>query len=55
MDMNKAILKRAADALEKLAIGSALVGIFQQVSLGVYMGMACMAVSFVLTALEARK
>ena len=53
--MKKAILKRAADAMEKLAIGSALIGIFQEVGFGVYLGMACMAVSFILTAWEAQK
>ena len=33
--MKKSILKRIADALEKLAIGSALIGIFKGVDLGV--------------------
>lgn len=53
--MKKAVLKRAADAMEKLAIGSALIGIFQEVGFGVYLGMVCMAASFILTAWEARK
>ena len=53
--VKKSILKRAADALEKLGIGSALIGIFQEEELGIYLGIGCMAVSFVLSILEARK
>lgn len=52
--MKKAILKRTADALEKLAIGSMLVGLFQGVNIGIWLGLGCMAVSYILTALEAR-
>lgn len=52
--MKKAILKRTADALEKLAIGSMLVGLFQGVNTGIWLGLGCMAVSYILTALEAR-
>ena len=47
--MKKAILKRTADALERMAIGSALIGIFQQVSLGVNIGIGSTAASMVLT------
>lgn len=37
--MKKAILKRTADALEKLAIGSMLVGLFQGHQVGIYIGL----------------
>ena len=52
--MKKAILKRTADALEKLAIGSMLVGLFRGINAGIWIGVCCMAVSYILTALEAR-
>jgi hypothetical protein len=50
-----ALIKRTADALEKLAIGSLLVGVFQQKQAGIWIGMACMAASYILTAMEAKK
>lgn len=53
--VKKAILKRSADALEKLGIGSALVGIFQDEDLGIYLGIGCITVSIILSILEARK
>lgn len=48
----KAILKRTADALEKLAIGSMLVGLFQGRVVGIAIGLASMAISFWLTIWE---
>lgn len=50
-----AIAKLAASALEKLAVGSALVGIFQQKSEGFVICAICFAVSAVITALDVRK
>lgn len=52
--MKKALLKRISDALEKLSIGSALIGIFQQNPLGVQVGIACMLGSIILTIWEAK-
>jgi len=52
--MKKAILKRIADGLEKLAIGSALIGIFKGVDLGVHVAVGCFVGSLVLTMWEAK-
>ena len=52
--MKKAILKRTADALEKLAIGSMLVGLFQAKQVGIWLGLGCMVFSYVLTVWEAK-
>ena len=51
--MKKAILKRSADALEKLAIGGMLIGLFQGQPIGIFIGLGCMAISYALTAWEA--
>jgi hypothetical protein len=52
--MRKVILKRTADALEKLAIGSLLVGLFRENEAGVFVGIGCLAACYVITVLEAR-
>ena len=54
MDMKKAILKRTADAMEKLAIGSMLVGLFQGQQAGIWIGLGFLAASYILTAWEAK-
>lgn len=54
-EQKRAVIKRTADALEKLAIGSLLVGVFQQKQAGIWIGMACMAASYILTLREAKK
>lgn len=52
--MKKAILKRTADALEKLAVGSMLVGLFQNKAAGILIGLGCMATSYMLTIWESK-
>jgi hypothetical protein len=47
-------LKRTADALEKLAIGGMLVGLFQNAPTGIFIGLGCMGLSYALTAWEAK-
>ena len=53
--MKKAILKRTADILEKLAVGSMLVGLFQGRLAGIFIGMLCTAMSYGFTTWEARQ
>ena len=53
--MKKALLKRVADALEKLSVGSALIGIFRSNDLGVYVALGCMIACLILSAWEAKK
>ena len=50
-----ALAKRFADAMEKLSIGGIGYWIFQDKLLGLVVGLACIVVSFVITALEARE
>ena len=52
--VKKILLKRVADSLEKLAVGSSLIGIFKQDKLGIYVALGCFVASLLLTALEAR-
>jgi hypothetical protein len=52
--MKKAILKRTADALEKLAIGSLLVGLFRENEAGIFVGIGCLAASYIVTMWEAK-
>jgi hypothetical protein len=52
--MKKAVLKRTADALEKMAIGSLLVGLFQQQQTGIIISVGCFAASYVITIWEAK-
>ena len=44
-----AVLKRFADAFEKVAAGSLLVGFFQDRPLGIWIGIGCLAISQVIT------
>jgi hypothetical protein len=52
--MKKVLLKRTADALEKLAIGSMLVGLFRDNEVGLAVGIGCLAASYVFTVWEAK-
>jgi hypothetical protein len=52
--MKRAILKHTADALEKLAIGSLLIGLFQQQQIGVILSIACFAASYIITVWEVK-
>ena len=53
--MKKAFLKRTADALEKMAIASAVMALFHGKQVGIVIAAACMALSYIFTALEAKK
>jgi len=53
--MKKAILKYAAGALEKLAVGSMLVGLYQDNKIGIYIGIGCFVAGSFFIAWEARK
>ena len=53
--MKKAVLKRTADALEKLAIAAFVMGLFNDKAYGIVIGAACLAASYMFTAWEARK
>ena len=53
-DQKKALIKRSADTLEKLAVGSLLVGLFKDVPAGLLVGLGCMIASYVLTAWEVK-
>ena len=50
--MKKAILKYSAGALEKLAVGSALVGLYQDKEIGLWIASACFVVGCILSAKE---
>jgi hypothetical protein len=52
--MRKALLKHTADAFEKLAVGSMLVGMFQGNSIGLVVGTLFLAASYVLRILEVK-
>lgn len=52
--MKKTFYKQTADALEKLAVGAMLVGLFQNKQTGIWIGMACMAVSYFFSFMEVR-
>ena len=52
--MQKVILKRTADALEKLAAGSMLVGLFQSQQAGLWIGLGFLALSYLFTSLEVK-
>jgi hypothetical protein len=52
--MKKAILKRTADALEKMAIGGMLVGLFQGEQSGILLGVVFFAMSYAFTAWESK-
>jgi hypothetical protein len=53
--MKKAFLKRTADALEKMAIASAVMALFHDKAFGIVIGAACIIVSYIFTAWEAKK
>ena len=52
--MKKAILKYAAGVLEKLAVGSILVGLYQDKEIGLWIGFACFAMGCIFNAMEAK-
>lgn len=54
IEMKKALIKRSADAMEKLGIGSLLVGLFKGVHAGIIVGVICIGVSYWLTSWEVR-
>jgi hypothetical protein len=47
-------LKRSADALEKIGVGSILVGIFQSQNLGLAIGALCLIFSYIFSMWEAK-
>lgn len=51
--MKKTILKRTADIMEKLAIGSILVGLFQGQQQGLYIGIFCLCATYLFSIWEA--
>ena len=51
--MKVKLLKRAADALEKLGVASIAVGLFQDKEEALWVGGVCLVLSFALTTLEA--
>ena len=53
--MKKTILKRTADFFEKLAAGSILVGVFQEQTAGIWVGVAFIVASYFFTMWEAKK
>jgi hypothetical protein len=53
--MKKAFLKRTADALEKLAIASVVMGLFYDKQIGIVIAAGCMAASYFFTYLEVKK
>lgn len=55
-DMKKAILKRTADILEKLAVAGVAVGLFQgRPAEVIVVGLGFLAASYFFTVLEAKK
>ena len=52
-DMKKAFLRLTADTMQKLGIGSILVGLFQGKQIGLWLGLAFLTCSYILTAWEA--
>jgi hypothetical protein len=53
--MKKLLLKRTADALEKLAIVGMAMGLFQDKPEGIWAGFVFLAASYAFTAWEAKK
>jgi hypothetical protein len=47
--MKKAILKRTADALEKMAIASAVMGLFDDKQIGIVIAAGCISASYIFT------
>jgi hypothetical protein len=52
--IKNAILKYAAGALEKLAVGSMLVGLYQGKVFGIWIGLACFFVGCIFSAQEVK-
>ena len=52
--MKKSFLWLTADTMQKLAIGSILVGLFQGQGVGLWLGIGFLAASYLLTAWEVR-
>ena len=52
--MKKAILKRTADALEKMAIASAVMALYHSSQVGIAIATGCIVMSYFFTVLEAR-
>ncbi|WP_022655017.1 hypothetical protein [uncultured Desulfovibrio sp.] len=53
--MKKAILKRTADVLEKIAIAGIALGMFQNKTDGIWLAGAFLAASYIFTVWEAKK
>ncbi len=53
--MYKAILKRFADMLEKVAVGALIVGVFQGNQLGMVLSCLCILFSVIFTIWETKK
>lgn len=52
--MKKSFLRLTADTMQKLAIGSILVGLFQGKAVGLWLGLGFLAASYLLTAWEVK-
>lgn len=50
----KAVIKRAADVLEKLGVAGLALGIFKGEPAGLFIGLGCLVVSFGLTVWESK-
>lgn len=50
-----ALIKRAADFLEKMSVASFAVGVFQSQVIGIWLGLGCLASSAFITYLLERK
>jgi hypothetical protein len=53
--MKKVLLKRTADALEKLAIAGMALGLFQDRPLGIWAGLVFLGASYAFTVWEAKQ
>ena len=52
--MKKSFLRLTADTMQKLAIGSILVGLFQDHAIGLWLGLLFLTASYILTAWEVK-
>ena len=48
----RAVVKRIADAYEKLGVASLAVGLFQNIEAGLWIGAGCLATSIIITAIQ---
>lgn len=46
----RGVVKRIADAYEKLGVASLAVGLFQDIEAGIWIGVGCLAASVLITA-----